>query len=123
MNILEWYKKLSDEDKKHLTIYCIYNEIYSSAYNNDFEISDDEAMTIQEKSYDLYINDDYGHLSSQEIAYFLTDCYSKDNSFLEKLEDYDDYIILEAIEDYNMNFYKEKDDEISLWKSKYWNSY
>ena len=27
-----------------------------------------------------------GHLSSQEIAYFLTDCYSKDNSFLEKLE-------------------------------------
>ena len=112
MNILERYKNLPDEDKKHLTIYCIYDEIYSSAQNNGFEISDEAAISIQEKSYDLYINDEYGHLSSQEIAYFITDCYSKDNSFLEKLEDFDDYIILQAIEDYNMDFYKE--DELEL---------
>lgn len=112
MNILERYKLLSEEDKKHLTIYCIYNEIYSSAQNNEYKISDDDAISIQEKTYDLYINDEYGHLSSQEIAYFLTDCYSKDNSFLEKLEDFDDYIILEAIENYDINFYK--DDELEL---------
>ena len=114
MNILERYKKLSDEDKKHLTIYCIYNEIYNSAQNNNFKISDEDAISIQEKSYDLYINDEYGHLSSQEIAYFLTDCYSKDDTFLDKLEDYDDYIILQAIEDYDMDFYKKEEYEISL---------
>lgn len=114
MNILEKYKMLSDEDKQHLTIYCIYNEIYSSAQNNEYEISDDDAISIQEKAYDLYINDEYGHLSSQEIAYFLTDCYLKDDTFLDKLEDYDDYIILQAIEDYDMDFYKKEEYEISL---------
>lgn len=70
-------------------------------------LSDDDAISIQEIAYDLYINNEYGHLSSQEIAYFLTDCYSKDNSFLEKLENFDDYIILQAIENYDMDFYKE----------------
>lgn len=112
MNILDRFKKLSADDKKHLTIYCIYNEIYNSAQNNNFKISDEDAMSIQEKAYDLYINDEYGHLSSQEIAYFITDCYSKDNSFLEKLDDFDDYIILQAIEDYDIDFYKENELEL-----------
>lgn len=112
MNILERYKKLPVDDKKHLTLYCIYNEIYSSAQNNNFEISDEDVMTIQEKSYDLYINDNYGHMSAPEIAYFLTDCYSKDDLFLNKIEDYEDYQILQAVEDYDLNFYKE--DELEL---------
>lgn len=112
MNILDRFKKLPDDDKKHLTIYCIYNEIYNSAQNNNFEITDEEAMTIQEKSYDLYINDNYGHMPASEIAYFITDCYSKDNSFLEKIDDLEDYQILQAVEDYDLNFYKE--DELGL---------
>ena len=48
MNILDRFKKLPDDDKKHLTLYCIYNEIYNSAQNNNFEITDEDAMTIQE---------------------------------------------------------------------------
>ena len=50
MNILDRIKNLPDDDKKHLTLYCIYNEIYNSAQNNNFEITDEDAMTIQEKS-------------------------------------------------------------------------
>ena len=49
MNILEKFKKLSNEDKKHFSIYCIYNDIYSSAKSNNFDISDEYAMKIQEK--------------------------------------------------------------------------
>ena len=112
MNILEKFKNLSNEDKKHLSIYCIYNEIYGSAESNNFDISDEDAMRIQEISYELFLNDKYGCSSAPNIAYFLTDCYSKDSLFLNKLDDFEDYQILEAVEDYNLNFYKE--DELEL---------
>lgn len=107
MNILERYKKLPDEDKKHLSIYNIYNEIYSSAKNNDYDISNEDAMTIQEKSHQLYLDDEYNHLSAPDIAYFLTDCYSRDETFLDKIDDLDSYDILQAVVDYNLNFYKD----------------
>ena len=112
MDILERFKNLSNEDKKHLSIYCIYNEIYCSAESNSFDISDDDAMKIQEKSYELYLNDKYGCSSAPDIAYFLTDCYSKDALFLNKLNEFEDYQILDAVEDYDLNFYKE--DELDL---------
>ena len=87
MIVLEKFKNIAEDDKKNLPIYCIYNDIYNSAKSNNFDISDADAMTIQEKSYDLYINDDYGHMPASKIAYFLTDCYSKDDLFLNKIED------------------------------------
>ena len=40
MNILEMYKRLSKEDKGNLTIYCIYDSIYSIAESNNVEIDD-----------------------------------------------------------------------------------
>lgn len=107
MNILERYKNLPDEDKKHLSIYCIYNDIYSSAQNNNYNISDDDTMKIQEISYQLYLDDEYNHLSAPDIAYFLTDCYSRDETFLDKIEDLEDCDILQAVVDYNLNFYKD----------------
>ena len=112
MNILENYKKLPDEDKKHLTIYCIYNDIYDCARNNNYEISDEDAISIQERSYDLYLNDEYNHLSAPNIAYFLTDCFCNDKEFLSKLDDLEEYQILQAVEDYDLNFYKEEELEL-----------
>ena len=44
MNILEMYKRLSNEDKFHLTVYCIYDSIYDVAKNQDYEITDKVAV-------------------------------------------------------------------------------
>lgn len=38
MNILEMYQKLPKEDKAHLTIYCIYDSIYSTAKEHNVEL-------------------------------------------------------------------------------------
>ena len=111
MNILEMYKRLSNEDKGNLTIYTIYDSIYSSARNEEIELKDEVAKNIQELSYDLYIEDDNYKLSAQEIADFITRCYSNDYKFLEKIEDisYDD--ILEAIDNNDYDFYKNNEME------------
>ena len=112
MNILERFKKLSNEDKKHLSIYSIYNEIYGISESNNFEISDEDAMKIQEKSYELYLDDDYHHLSAPDIAYFLTDCHMNDELFINKLDDLDSYDLLQAVIDYDLEFYKKDDLEL-----------
>lgn len=111
MNILEMYKRLSKEDKSHLTVYCIYDSIYDVAKNQDYEITDKVAVDLQELAYDLYIEDNGYKLSQSEIAHFLTNCYIKDNTFMEKIEniDYDD--ILQAVEDDNHEFYLEEEME------------
>ena len=110
MNKLEMYKRLSKEDKTNLTIYCIYDSIYDAAKNEEVEISDEVAMDIQELSYDLWLEDEYRNLSSSQIAYFITECYAKDNDFMKKLEDIDYDYLLEAVGDDNYDFYK--DDEM-----------
>ena len=86
MNTLEMYKRLSNEDKTHLTVYCIYDSIYDVARNNNIEISDELAMNIQELAHDLYLEDEYMNLSASQIAFFLTECYAKDNTFMDKVE-------------------------------------
>ncbi len=110
MNTLEMYKILSDEDKSNLTIYCIYDGIYDAAKNENFEISDKVAMDIQEFAYELYLDDEFTNLPASQIAFFLTECYTKDEKFLDKVKDMDYDYILEAVENDNGDFYK--DDEI-----------
>ena len=111
MNILEMYKRLSKEDKSHLTVYCIYDSIYDVARNENTEISDEVAVDIQQLAYDLWLDDEYMNLSASQIAYFLTECYVKDNTFMEKVDeiDYDD--ILQAVEDDDYDFYKDEEME------------
>ncbi len=108
MNILEMYKRLSNEDKSNLTTYCIYDSIYDVSKNQGINIDDETVINIQEVSYNLYLDDEYSNLSASQIAYFLTECYIKDSSFMEKIKniDYDD--ILQAIENDNYDFYKEE---------------
>ncbi len=104
MNILSMYKQLSNEDKANLTIYSIYNSIFDAARNEDVELSDKDAIDIQELSYDIYLDDEYRNLSSSQIAFFITKCYVNDNTFLEKLEDIDYKDILQAVEDDDYDF-------------------
>ena len=111
MNILEMYKRLSNEDKSHLTVYCIYDSIYDVVKNQDYEITDKVAVDLQELAYDLYLEDNGYKLSQSEIAHFLTNCYINDNSFLYKIEDTDYSDILEAISDDDYEFYKDEELE------------
>lgn len=111
MNTLEMYKRLSNEDKTHLTVYCIYDSIYDVARNNNIEISDELAMNIQELAHDLYLEDEYMNLSASQISFFLTECYAKDNTFMDKVEDIDYDDILQAVEDDNHEFYIEEEME------------
>lgn len=111
MNILEMYKRLSNEDKSHLTVYCIYDSIYDVARNESTEISDEVAVDIQQLAYDLWLDDEYMNLSATQIAYFLTECYVKDNTFMEKVDDIDYDDILQAVEDEDYDFYKEEEME------------
>ena len=111
MNTLEMYKRLSNEDKTHLTVYCIYDSIYDVARNNNIEISDELAMNVQELAHDLYLEDEYMNLSASQIAFFLTECYAKDNTFMDKVEDIDYDDILQAGENDNHEFYIEEEME------------
>ena len=111
MNILEMYKRLSNEDKSHLTVYCIYDSIYDVVKNQDYEITDKVAVDLQELAYDLYLEDNGYKLSQSEIAHFLTNCYINDTSFLDKIEDTDYSDILEAISDDDYEFYKDEELE------------
>ena len=111
MNILEMYKRLSKEDKSHLTVYCIYDSIYDVSRNENIEISDEVAVNIQQLAYDLWLDDEYMNLSASQIAYFLTECYVKDNTFMEKVDDIDYDEILQAVEDDDYDFYKDEEME------------
>ena len=111
MNKLEMYKRLSNEDKSNLTIYCIYDSIFDVVKNQNIEISDELAMDIQELAHDLYFDDEYRNLSASQIAFFLTECYAKDNTFIEKVEDMDYDDILQAVEDDDHGFYKDNEME------------
>lgn len=111
MNKLEMYKRLSNEDKSNLTIYCIYDSIFDVVKNQNIEISDELAMDIQELAHDLYLDDEYRNLSASQIAFFLTECYAKDNTFIEKVEDMDYDDILQAVEDDDHGFYKDNEME------------
>lgn len=111
MDILEQYKKLSNEDKRNLNRYCIFNSIYDVARNENFDISDELVLEIQEISYDLSLEDEDYNLSETQISDFITTCYIKDNDFLEKLNDMDYSNILGAINDNDSDFYKELEQE------------
>lgn len=111
MNILEMYKRLSKDDKSNLAIYSIYNSIYDVAKNENVEISDKVATDIQEFAYELYLDDEYRNLSASQISFFLTECYAKDETFLDKVKDIDYNYILEAVENDNSDFYKNDEME------------
>ena len=107
MNILEMYKKLSKEDKANLSIYCIYDSIYDVAKNEEVELDDKIVTDIQELTYNLYL-DDARNLSLSQIAYFITECYIENETFLDKVKDFDYDDILEAVENDNYDFYKDE---------------
>lgn len=106
MNILEMYKRLSNEDKTNLTIYSIYDGIYDGANENDFEISDEVAIDLQEMAHNLF-NEEENLTSPNKIGRFLSECYIRDNDFIRKYNEeefmYDD--LLQAIVDDNLEFY------------------
>ena len=77
----------------------------------NIEISDELAMNIQELAHDLYLEDEYMNLSASQIAFFLTECYAKDNTFMDKVEDIDYDDILQAVENDNHEFYIEEEME------------
>lgn len=108
MNVLEKYKRLSNEDKTNLTIYCIYDSIYNVSKNEEVNIDDETAINIQELSYNIHLDDEYFNFSASQIACFLTECYVKDNSFMEKIKDMDYNDILQAVDNDNHDFYKEE---------------
>ena len=108
MNKLEMYKQLSNEDKFNITIYSIFDSIYDAARNNNVDITDDKVLDIQKLSYDLYLEDEYFNLSQSKIAYFITECYIKDNKFLDRVEDMGYSDILEAIDDNDLEFYEQE---------------
>lgn len=112
MNKLEMYKQLSNEDKSNLTIYCVYDRIYEAIISAGLEIDDDKVIEIEELSNDLYLYDEYYNLSQSRISYFLTECYIKDDNFLNKVDDIEYPDILEAIVDDDYDFYK--DDEVEI---------
>lgn len=104
MNSLEMYKKLSDEDKKNLTEYSIYNSIYIIAKNQDYEISDSEVATIKELSYYVYLKDEYYNFSPSRISDFITYGYLEHNIPLEKFGEMSWSDILIAIDDDDYSF-------------------
>lgn len=111
MNTLEMYKRLSNEDKGNLTIYCIYDSIYSVARNEEKKLDDEIIKDIQELSYDLYLEDEYYNLSQAKIADFITRGYVENNNFLKILEDIDYSDILQAIDEDDIEIYKENEME------------
>ncbi|MCI9434901.1 MAG: hypothetical protein HFI86_06505 [Bacilli bacterium] len=104
MTTLEMYKTLSEQDRKNLTVYSIYNSIYTVAKNNSYELTDDEVERIKELSNYTYLKDEYYNLSSVRISDFLTECYVKQNVSLDKLESVDWNDILDAVDNNNYEF-------------------
>ena len=78
------------------------------AKNEDINISDDIVTDIIELAYDLYLDDDYMNLSAPQFAFFLTECYAKDNSFMDKVADMDYSDILQAVDNDNYDFYQDE---------------
>lgn len=111
MKNLEMYKKLSNEDKSNLTIYCIFDSIYDVARNHEVDIEDGIVLDIQELSHDVYLDDEYYNFSQSKIADFITECYVNDNDFLNKIKDISYSDILDAIENDNYDFYKDTNFE------------
>lgn len=111
MTTLEMYKTLSEQDKKNLTVYSIYNSIYTIAKNNSYEITDNAVERIKDLSHYLYLKDEYYNLSSSRISDFITECYIKNNDSLNKLEDANWSDILEAVDNNNYEFCNENEIE------------
>lgn len=104
MTTLEMYKTLSGQDKKNLTVYSIYNSIYTIAKNNSYEITDNDVDRIKGLSHYLYLKDEYYNLSSARISDYITECYIKNNNSLDKLEDANWNDTLEAIDNNDYEF-------------------
>ncbi|MDO5568590.1 MAG: hypothetical protein Q4G04_00555 [bacterium] len=111
MNVLENYKKLSNEDKNNLTSYCIYRSIYDVASNNDVILDDKVVESIKELSMEVYLDDETYNYSESEISDFITNCYLNNNQSLDKIADADYCDILQAMEIDDNSFYRDDDFE------------
>lgn len=108
MKSLEMYKELSQEDKKNLTTYCIYDSIYTVAQNENYKISDDEVERIKNLSHYLYLKDEYYNLSPARISDYITIGCIEHEIPLEKYEDMNWNDILELVDNDNYDFYKDE---------------
>lgn len=108
MNSLEMYKELSQEDKKNLTTYCIYDSIYTIAKNENYKISDDEIERIKDLSHYLYLKDEYYNLSPARISDYIAIGCIEHKIPLEKYEDMSWNDILELVDNDNYDFYKDE---------------
>lgn len=112
MSLYEKYKNLSNDDTDNLLKYVIYDSIIDISRENNIVLSENEIEKLQSKSYGLYIEDDYYKLSPIAISDFITQCYIKDNDFLNKIDLLKNEYIYDAIENNNYNFYKDEDKEM-----------
>lgn len=112
MNKLEMYKKLSEEDKNNLTSYCMYRSIYTIARNNNRNLSNEEVERLEELANYIYLKDEYYNFSDTRISDFLTECYIEKNISLDRLEEQSWNYVLEAIDNNNLDFISENNDEM-----------
>lgn len=98
MNILERYKKLSEEDKKNLNEYCIFHSIYSIAERVGYKMSDDEVERIKDLSYYIYLKDQYYNFEPLRISDYITVGYLQYKIPLEIYKNMSYHEILEAID-------------------------
>lgn len=104
MNTLEMYKELSKEDKSNLSTYAIYDSIYNTAKNEDYDISDDEVERLKDIVEYVWLKDDYYHYSANRIGDFLTECYVKHYTTLDQMESTSWSDILDAIDNDDQKF-------------------
>ncbi len=112
MKKLEMYKKLSEEDKKNLTSYCMYRSIYAIARNYNKELSDDEIEELEELANYIYLKDEYYNFSDARISDFLTECYIEKGVSLNKLGEQSWHDVLEAIDNNNLDFINDNEEEM-----------
>ena len=104
-------KRLSNENKNNLTVYCIYDSIYSVSKNEGYTLSDDEVERIKELAHYAYLKDEYYNYSASRISDFITDCYINHDVPLEKMEDASWSDLLQAVEDDDYEFCLEEEME------------
>ena len=87
MNTLEMYKRLSNEDKTHLTVYCIYDSIYDVARNNNIlnEIKNRIKNNLRDISkYETKIKNTKSNLEKESYK-ILVISLKNETSFLENI--------------------------------------
>lgn len=109
-NILNNFKKMSAEDIKNLDEYIGYRSIY----NCNCEISDEEAMNIMSICKNAWLKDEYYGHSLEDYTYFISYHLENDDIIMENLNKCTKWDIIEAVENNNVDFIKEKTNQMEV---------